>query len=303
MSLSLETRSCTLCGPSAPKRVKFGARFDEADLNRDIFSARRAPDRRHFQLVECERCGIIFSDPACDAARLGELYQRSAVTYETLEQQVYESYEPILDRALQRLGKRGVFLEIGGGAGFMLRYGTKRGFAQQVEVEPSEDAEQRFSPPGPSARFIRGMFSGGQLPEASTSLACFFQMLDHVPNPRAFLENVFRVLEPGGVAVCVTHNTRALSARLLGERSPIYDIEHTFLFAPDNLSELFQATGYGAVEAFPISNRYEARYWLDLAPLPRPVKRTLHASMSIGNWGGVRVPLKAGNFAVVAQRL
>lgn len=298
----LEDRHCALCGAGAPKNVKYAASFRAEDLNARIFSARRMPDRRHFRLVECGNCGIIFSDPACDPSNLAALYQQSSVSYGSQERQIHDSYAPILDRALARTPNRSLFLEIGGGTGFMLRYGAEKGFREQIEIEPSADAERKFVPPGPGGRFIRGVFERGMIPEGSVSLACFFQMLDHVPDPLRFLHAVFEALEPGGVAVCVTHNTRALSARILGERSPIYDIEHTYLFNPSNMSLLFERAGFSGLEAFPIANRYSARHWLNLAPLPRLAKGSLLSGLEILGLADLPLRLRAGNFAVIGGK-
>lgn len=225
-----------------------------------------------------------------------------ALSYATQEQQILDAYTPVLNQAMPHLKRHGTFLEIGGGSGFMLQYAAERGFSEMIELEPSADAERRFTPPSAKARFIRGVFTRGMVPKESVSLACFFQMLDHVPGPVAFLEEVERVLEPGGVAVCVTHNTRAVSARLLGERSPIVDIEHTYLFHPGNLPKLMEKVGLETRAAFPISNPYSLRYWLKLAPLPRPLKSVAGKVMELTGLAQVRIPLRAGNFAVIAQK-
>jgi len=300
--MKLEDRHCVLCGPDAPRQVKYEATFTADDFNGRTFSARRMPDKRHFRLVQCLGCGMIYSDPACDASLLAALYEKSAVTYARQEEQIYDSYAPILDRALDGLEHRKAFIEIGGGRGFMLRYGHEHGFASQIEIEPSADAEKQFAPASANARFIRGMFSRGMFPPASASLVCFFQVLDHIPAPHAFLEAVHEVLAPGGVAVCVTHNTRAFSAKILGERSPIYDIEHTYLFNNHNLPALFKRSGFAAAESFAVANRYALRYWLHLAPLPRLLKKTVLWALERLWLADRKINLRAGNFGVVARK-
>lgn len=302
--MQLETRHCTLCGPAAEKAVKFPANFNEEDLNAAIFSARRSPDRKHFRLVECNTCGIIYSDPACDPSLLSSLYQQGTVNYGTQEEQIYQSYSVVLDRALKRITKRDTFLEIGGGRGFMLKYGAKHGFKNLIEVEPSADAERKFTAPPshPSSKFIRNIFIPGVLPKNSVSFACFFQMLDHVPEPIQFLKSVHDAMEPGGVAVCVTHNTQALSAKLLNEKSPIYDIEHTYLFNPSNLSKLFAQAGFTQIESFAVSNRYALRYWLNLTPLPAFIKRGLLSVFEFTGLADVKIKLNAGNFGVIGVK-
>lgn len=299
--IPLEPRHCTLCGPKAGKRVKYPMSFSQEDLNAAVFSARRMPDRRHFRLVQCEGCEMIFSDPACDPGVLSRLYGDAVVNYDRQASQIYDSYSQLLDHALPWNPGRGTFLEIGGGTGFMLRWGAKNGFSEQVEVEASVDGERKFEPPSPKARFVRGIFGRGLLPPSSVSLACFFQMLDHVPSPAAFLADVFEVLEPGGVAVCVTHNTAAWSAKLLGERSPIFDIEHTYLFNPDNLSRLFKQAGFERTETFTVYNDYSLRYWLHLAPLPAK-KSLLIPLAEKARLAGIRLKLNAGNFGIIARK-
>ena len=300
--ISLEPRHCTLCGAGAPKTEKYPATFTEEDLNAAVFSARRMPDGRHFRFAECGTCGLLFSDPACDPSTLEALYTKSAVTYDRQEEQIFASYAPVLDRALPRLLGRGTFLEIGGGRGFMLDWGVKAGFERQVEVEPSADAEKKFVAPGPNGKFIRGIFTKGLLPEKSVSFACFFQMLDHIPDPLGFLKDVVATLEPGGVAVCVTHDTSALSARVLGEKSPIFDIEHTYLFNPDNMARLFQRAGLTSLDTFPVSNAYALRYWMNLAPLPRAVKGPLASLLERARLADVRLKVNAGNFGIIGQK-
>ncbi len=300
-AIRMEERWCALCGRSAGKKELYPANFSADDLRASVFSARRAPDRRHYRLVECARCGIIFSDPSA-AGQLDELYSQSVVTYGPQEQQIYDSYAPILERAAAGLTRRGSFVEIGGGSGFMLRYGVGAGFEEQVEVEPSTDAERRFVAPSPRARFVCDVLTPATLAAGSASMVCFFQMLDHVPDPLEFLKIVHTVLEPGGVAVCVTHDSSALPTRLLGEASPIFDIEHTYLFNARNLAQMFTAAGFSAVEAFPVANDYALKYWLHLAPLPASPKRMLERVAERIGAAERRLKLKMGNVAAVARK-
>jgi SAM-dependent methyltransferase len=299
----MQIRDCTLCGPDAGKRVLYLANFSEQDLNKSIFSARRLPDGIHGQLVQCQTCEMIFCDPAVDTNVLSQLYQEALVHYDNLEGPIYDSYRPILEAGLVRLkGSRTSFLEIGGGSGFMLRFAKDNGFASATEIEPSRDAEKKFVPAAPSHKFICDIFRPGLVAKDSVSLSCFFQMLDHVPNPREFLQNVFEVMQSGGVAICVTHNTKAISARLLGEKSPIFDIEHTYLFNPENMKALFEKIGFKNVTTMRISNRYPILYWFNLFPFPRILKKVLNPILKALGMGKIRLSIPAGNFAVIGSK-
>ena len=56
---------------------------------------------------------------------------------------------------------------------------------------------------------------------------------------------------PGGVVLSLNHNVEAFSARLLKERSPIIDIEHTHLYSPSTQRMLFEEAGFEACEGGP----------------------------------------------------
>ena len=84
-----------------------------------------------------------------------------------------------------------------------------------------------------------------------------------------------RLLKPGGVFLAVTHNRLGLVNRLLGRRSPIWDVEHLQLFCPSTLARLLAKAGFEHVRVVPFANTYPLRYWLKLAPMPNGMKQWL----------------------------
>ena len=44
--------------------------------------------------------------------------------------------------------------------------------------------------------------------------------------------------------LCLNHNVESVSAHIMGERSPIIDIEHTYLYGPTTMRRIFQAGGF-----------------------------------------------------------
>jgi SAM-dependent methyltransferase len=62
-------------------------------------------------------------------------------------------------------------------------------------------------------RPIGGILMAGAripLPDGSVDGACLFQVLEHVPEPAALLDEVFRILKPGGTAVISVRNLLSL---------------------------------------------------------------------------------------------
>ena len=87
------------------------------------------------------------------------------------------------------------------------------------------------------------------------------------------------VLAPSGAMLIVCHDRRALSARILRRRSPIFDIEHVQLFSAEVFCVLLREAGFERVEVHPLRNRYPLRYWLQLAPLAARLKAAVRVSL------------------------
>ena len=107
------------------------------------------------------------------------------------------------------------------------------------------------------------------------------------------------MLKPGGVLCLVGHNRRALSARLLGTKSPIFDIEHLQLFSPESFRRLLTTAGLTSASVFPFWNRYPVSYWTRMFPFPPGLKRVLLKSLSATRIGRVTLPLPAGNLVAI----
>lgn len=77
----------------------------------------------------------------------------------------------------------------------------------------------------------------------------------------------------------VGHDRPAPVNRLLGRRSPIYDIQHLQLFCPGSLRELLERAGFRDVQVRRFRTRYPLRYWLRSAPLGPRTKHCLIAAL------------------------
>src|SRR5204862_4799027 len=137
---------------------------------------------------------------------------------------------------------------------------------------------------------ISDIMRPGLFSPASFDLICMFQVLDHFPDPRGVIEECFMILRPGGVILSVNHNVNALSARLMKERSPIIDIEHTYLYSPDTMRRLFTRFGFQVKEAGRVKNRYSLSYVTRLVPVPAPLKKFVLSFLDFTYLG--RLPLR-----------
>jgi SAM-dependent methyltransferase len=203
---------------------------------------------------------------------------------------------------MHRLPNRHRAADIGTGDGAFLAELLAMGFESVEGIEPSlapiEAADPALRP------FIRqGTFQEDSFIPESLSLITCFQTIEHLFDPLSFCRDALRALSPGGALFLIGHNHRAISAKVLGRKSPIFDIEHLQLFSPTSMRCLLDAAGFTRIETFPVLNRYPLAYWARLFPFPSPVKRRLLArlpTLTIGRWV---IPLPAGNLATVGYKL
>ncbi len=300
--------SCAICGNADNSIELFPANFTPQDLNANIFSARRMPDKIHYRLVRCQKCGLVRSDPIVDPETLAELYAKSSQTYDAEVSNLMDSYARYLERATNRLNllhpgnlHTETLLEIGCGSGFFLERALEYGFQRVVGIEPSRQAVEKRLPDA-RMEIINDILRPGLLPSGQFSLICMFQVFDHIADPNAFLEECCRALKPGGGILCLNHDVEALSARLMGERSPIIDIEHTYLYSKNTIRQIFSAHGFSVVETGTASNTYSLRYLFQLLPLPKQLKNSLLSMLRSQPAGNIKCTIPLGNLYLIAQK-
>jgi len=189
-------------------------------------------------------------------------------------------------------------LEIGCGSGFFLECALDLGFAEVHGVEPSRDAVETASPRVRAA--IRNeSFRDGLFPDNYFDIVCGFQVFDHLLDPTETLRVCRRILRPGGLVFFIHHDAGAWTNRLLGERSPIIDIEHTYLYDCGTMARILKKNGFEVLRVFPAENRYPIYYWSSMAPLPFALKRWLIPKLRKSRAGRWPVAWKAGNLGIV----
>jgi SAM-dependent methyltransferase len=138
--------------------------------------------------------------------------------------------------------------------------------------------------------------------QGSLSAVTLFQVLDHMPDPLGILSDCREILRPGGVILAFNHNVTALSARVLGEKSPIIDVEHTYLYSPETMRRLFVKAGFEVLSVSPVRNTYSISYLTHLVPLPRALKQSLLPRLRGTSIGRLQLTVPLGNLCLVGRR-
>lgn len=300
--MEMISRLCPLCGSTDTGTIFAEANFNIDNLDSFAFASRKMPEYMHYRLIDCPTCDLLYANPLPSQEYLTEGYGEAAYDSGVEAHYAAETYADALSTFIGQLPDRHGALDIGAGDGAFLERLLEQGFDQLMGVEPSR------APIAAARTDIRpllreGIFKGDDFAPDSFSLVTCFQTLEHLHDPRKMAQEVYHLLKPGGAAFFIGHNRRALSARLLGRKSPIFDIEHLQLFSPQSARYLLEQTGFTNVTLMPVVNRYPLRYWLKLLPLlPIDAKRSLIAIFDRLGAGGLPVSIPCGNLAVVGFR-
>ncbi len=292
--------TCAICGDAAEETEFYGETLGHDAATFDRFSARRSPDRVHYRIVECRGCRLLRSDPIFQDGELARLYAGSTVTCPTEAEFAGLTYAEYLSQWLPLVPEKDRLLEIGCGHGFFLERALDLGFREVYGVEPSRHAVEIASPR------VRGnirndLFRDGLFPQAYFDVVCAFQVFDHMTRPNDVLDACRRVLRPGGIALFINHDAGAWTNRLLGERSPIIDVEHIYLYNRDTMRRIFSKHGFDVLNVFPVKNRYPLYYWGQMAPLPAVLKGRLVQYLRRSRFGQRTLSWQAGNLGLIAR--
>lgn len=296
--------TCAICGMFGESTELYSARLGEEAIDAQAFSARRFYDRKiHFRWVQCNQCGLLRSDPVLVAPEdLKKLYQESHFTYATEVKNLTKTYGRYLKKINHYITRKERLLEIGCGNGFFLEEALRQGYQEVYGVEPSREAVAKA--PETIRHNIRiEMFKGDLFPQNFFDAICVFQTFDHVSDPAVFLRDCLALLKPGGVLLTFNHNSRSWSARILGERSPIIDIEHTYLYNTKTMRTIFERNGFTVFNVCATFNKISLGYLWSLVPImPLHVKRTISWLLIWLRLGRISVWVPLGNLYCIAQK-
>jgi len=205
-----------------------------------------------FHYSRCRKCGLVYQNPR---PMFGDLRKRYSGDYFQYELENQENFFNLMKLGLRdirfekfcRNGKQGErrFLDIGCATGFLLDHVKKLGWgAKGVEIcKPSvEYARRTFG-----LDVFLGTLEEASFPDGCFDVVHFSHVIEHVPEPKAMLLEVRRVLKDDGHVIVTTPNVGGWHARFAGRnwRSAIPD--HIYLFSIRTLRALLEITGFRVI--------------------------------------------------------
>jgi SAM-dependent methyltransferase len=295
----LHELSCTTCNGN-DYVVRYEARLPQMDAL--DFAARRAGRRFHPRIVQCRDCGQVYSNPYFDDQLLVRLYRDARYITEPQLENMTRDYLREFGRAVGPAANNKDLrvLEVGCADGFFLSALKRAGYRSVKGIEPGREAVSRAAE-DIRPHIVNDFFGPDTFPPETFDVVCCFQVMDH-PSPAASMRAVHRVLTQGGVFLAINHDIRAPITQLLGERSPMYDVEHIYLFDRSTITRLLSNAGFDVMESRSLTNSYTLDYALKMFPFPTFFKTMLGAVLSAAGMSSLSLRVPGGNIVTIGRR-
>jgi SAM-dependent methyltransferase len=255
----------------------------------------------HHRLIACPICDLLYASPVPERGELAKAYEEAAFDSGAEARYASRTYGRFLPGICRRLPDLDGALDIGTGDGAFLQELLVMKFDRIAGVEPSR-APIAAAAPSVKPLIRQGFFDPKDFEPGTFSLITCFQTMEHVDAPMALCRGAMTLLRPGGALFLIGHNRRALSAKLMGRKSPIFDVEHLQLFSKFSALEMMRRAGFSDIRVTSFVNRYPLHYWMKLLPMPARVKLGLIRFVKAIKLGYLPLPLLAGNMAIVGFR-
>jgi 2-polyprenyl-3-methyl-5-hydroxy-6-metoxy-1,4-benzoquinol methylase len=191
-------------------------------------------------------------------------------------------------KRLERYVQPGRLLDVGCAAGFFLDVAHERGWqveGMDVSSFAVEYARNRF---GYDVR--HGSLTDLDFPAGAYDLVTMWDVIEHVPDPMAYVRKAASLVRPGGVFALATPDVDSVPARLTGARWVGYKLseEHVYYFSTKMLARMLDEAGFEVADARHVGKYVTLRLFLDrlgmYSPLLAKALALAERSFKLSEW-------------------
>lgn len=300
----IEYVPCNLCG-SADFRVRYPATipYDKVPDDWSAFRCTSAGYGLHHTIVQCDRCGFVYTNPRWKGGEILSQYQAvqdplyvqeregRVLTFQRHLKPLQAITGPPAGQSLLDVGcYTGVFVEIAAGAGW-----------DAWGVDPSGWAVAQAR--GVGLQVIEGTLQTAGFPDDRFDVITMWDVIEHVGDPAAELREAHRLLRPGGVLVVHTMDIDSLFARLMRNHWPWLMEMHLFYFSQNTLRLMVEQIGYRIIHSAPQGRYTRLGYLVSrVRALSRPVAWVMERIVNAFGLSGIAVPINLGDLFTLYAR-
>jgi 2-polyprenyl-3-methyl-5-hydroxy-6-metoxy-1,4-benzoquinol methylase len=223
-------RVCPLCSADRPQR---------------LFVKEGFPHNR------CAACGMTYVAPVLREERLhshylGEDSYTRVLMNEVQMEMDRRKFNYGLDLIESFLPEKGRLLDVGCGPGVFLEVARERGW--RVEgLEFNAWCVNRVR--GLGIPVFDSPLEQAELAPGAYQCVTLWTVLEHIVEPRSFLESIRRLVAPDGVILILVPNVESLAIRVLHEKAVTFSGDsHVNHFSPATLTRLLESSSFAVVD-------------------------------------------------------
>ncbi len=271
----MEQVNCLMCGSS-----DWEPRFHGRDR------LHHAPGK--FTLVECRSCSFLFLSPRPDPTELPSYYPDDYLSFRPSlreERSRLRRLERLIGlrrraQAVIRNKSTGHLLDVGCGTGDFLEVmqlypgWTVQGL--EPHAAAAARARKEYGVPVEAVSLDQAAF-----PDETFDAVTLWDVLEHVPDPRAALRKIYRMLRPDGIVVIGVPDRDSIDAKLFGPTWAGLDFpRHFSVFAAQHLTRCCVDASFDEPTFVNLNGGYQSfilsvRFWLDEDWVPNWLRRVV----------------------------
>lgn len=214
-------------------------------------STTATPYRSASDIVKCASCDTVYLRTRFTKDAMVQVYQMYAdqgshMALPATNEEINKSdlrRDYFLKEILEFVPTRGNHLDIGCGWGAFLDNTRSEGFTPRgIEITRKcvEFANKRLGIPVTNDQFLDTTFATN-----TTSLVTALHVLEHLPEPKEALEQIYNILEPGGIFCGIVPNIESMCSQALGNNWEWIDPYHHYVhYSPKTIKAHLENAGF-----------------------------------------------------------
>ncbi len=250
---------------------------------------------KHFNLVECSTCKLIFTNPRPDASSIGKYYESSEyISHSNSKKgivnqlyQIVRSYS--LKNKLKLINNLGTtskqILDIGCGTGEFLAVCKENGW-KTVGIEPNDKARSQAVENWGLSVFPESHLDLLENNEG-LSVISMWHVLEHVHSLDERLIQISALLSSSGYFVVAVPNKESWDAKYYSDVWAAYDVpRHLYHFSPAVIKTFVGKYGFEHITS--IAMKFDSFYVSMLSEKHKTGKQSLLKALFIGLWSNIK---------------
>ncbi len=215
--------------------------------NKVLFELKKSQQGETFQIGECFVCGHVFMDPRPTTKELVKYYAQDYhydgdFYNEVFAKQALGFYNEIKSY----LKPKSTIIDIGCSKGYLLNFAKRAGHKVRG-IEISSDAaiyvKKNFD-----IDVLVGPVEKQKIKAKSVDVITAFDLIEHLPNPKKTISQMFEWLKPGGQMIIDTPNFDSIYRKISQDRWVGFDMPfHIHLFRKETLVRVLKEIGFSEV--------------------------------------------------------